>query len=110
LSDLASQERAWDRASPVAASAGSSQARGEDAGFHGADAFEALAVFGDGLGEVDFEGADGREGLADTLAVRFEGRLFSGGEDMDLAGEAVAIGVETRARLPRRGRGAGGMT
>ena len=34
-------------------------AGGEDTGFDGAGALEAPAVFRDGLGDIDFEGADG---------------------------------------------------
>jgi hypothetical protein len=72
-------------------------AGGEDGGFHGADALEAPAVFGNGLGDIDFESADGGEGFADAFAVSVEGGLLSGGEQVDLAGESVFVGVETGA-------------
>jgi hypothetical protein len=81
----------------------------EDAGLHGADALEAPAVLGDGLGEIDFEGADGGEGFADAFAVCVEGGLFSGGENVDLTGESVFVGVETRVLLAFRGCSSGGV-
>jgi hypothetical protein len=58
----------------------------EDAGFHGADAFEPPAVFGNGLGDIDFEGADGGESFADAFAVRVEGGLLGGSKKVDLTG------------------------
>src|SRR5580692_2626790 len=84
---------------------------GEDGGFHGADALEAPAVFGDGLGDIDFEGADGAESFADAFAVSFKGGLLRGGEQVDLAGESVFVGVETGALLAGAlgGGGAGGF-
>src|ERR1700678_1456783 len=70
---------------------------GEDAGFDGADTSEAPAVFGDGLGEIDFESADGCEGRDDAITVSVEGLLFGIGEDEGLAGESVTVGVEPSA-------------
>jgi hypothetical protein len=55
------------------------------------------AIFSDGLGDIDFEGADGGEGFADALAVRVEGDLLSGSEKVDLTGEAMFVGIETSA-------------
>jgi hypothetical protein len=73
------------------------QASGEDTGFDGAGTLEAPAVFSNGLGDIDFEGADGGEGFADAFAVRVEGGLLSGSEKVDLTGEAVFVGIETSA-------------
>ena len=81
-------------------------ASGEDAGFDGADTLEAPAIFGDGLGEIDFKGADGSEGGDDAIAVGVEGFLFGFGEDESLAGESVTVGIETRAM---RGFGVWGL-
>jgi hypothetical protein len=75
----------------------------DDAGFDGADALEAPAAFGDGLGEIDFEGADGSEGFADAFAMSVEGGLLSGGENVALANESVFVGIETSAKLTYRG-------
>jgi hypothetical protein len=58
---------------------------------------EAPVVFADGAGESEFEFADGREGFDDAFAMSFEGLLFVGSEQVNLAGEAVPIGVETGA-------------
>ena len=71
----------------------------EDAGFDGAGAVEAPVVFGDGLGELLLENADGGEGFDDGLAVFLEGVVLFGGEEVDLAGESVFVGVETGALL-----------
>ncbi len=57
----------------------------------------APAAFSDGLSEIDFEGADWGETFADAFAVRVEDGLLFGGEDVDLAGESVFVGVETAA-------------
>jgi len=46
----------------------------------------------------DFEGADGGEVSGDGCAVSVEGFILFGGEDEDLAGEAVTISVEPRAK------------
>jgi len=80
-------------------------AKSEDAGFEGAGAFEAPAVLGDGLGEIELERAHGFEGFADAGAVLVEGLLLVGGEKADLAGEAVTISVETGAMLGFFGSG-----
>jgi hypothetical protein len=82
------------------------------AGFEGAGAVEAPFVFGDGLGEILLENADWGKGLDDGLAVLLEGFVLFGGEEVDLASEAVFVGVETRALLPGVGFGprwAGGL-
>jgi hypothetical protein len=81
----------------------------KDGGLHGADALEAPAVFSDGLGDIDFEGADGGEGFADAFAVSVEGGLLSGGEKVDLTGQAVTISVEASAMLAFRGCRSGGV-
>ena len=84
-------------------------AESEDAGFDGAGAFETPVIFGEGLGEIDLQRADGFEGFADAGAVLVEGLVLVGGEEADLASEAVAIGVEAGTVLAFFGLGAGGM-
>jgi hypothetical protein len=80
---------------------------GEDTGFDGAGALKAPAIFRDGLGEIDFEGADGGEGFADAFAVGFEGGSLSGSEKVDLTGEAVFVGIETSALRAGAAAGSG---
>jgi len=80
-------------------------AESEDAGFDGAGAFQAPMVFGDGLGEFDLQRAHGFEGFADAGAVFLEGLVLIGGKEIDLASEAVTIGVETGAILAFFGSG-----
>jgi hypothetical protein len=75
---------------------------GEDGVFEGPGAVEAPLVLGDGLGEVEFEGADGCEGSADGFAVFLEGGLIFRGVDDDLAGEAVAKGSRKSVFCLRR--------
>jgi hypothetical protein len=92
--------RSWAGSSVVGAGIEAEQALlagGEDTGFDGAGALEAPAVFSDGLGDIDFEGADGGEGFADAFAVSVEGGLLSGSEKVDLTGEAMFVGIETSA-------------
>jgi hypothetical protein len=84
-------------------------ASSEDAGFDGAGAFQAPVIFGDGLGQLGFEGADGFEGFADAGAVLVESLVLFGGEKADLAGEAVTISVEAGAMLAFFGFGTGGF-
>jgi hypothetical protein len=74
-------------------------AESEDTGFNGAGAFEAPAVFGDRLGEIELQRAYRCEGFADAGAVLVEGFVLVGGEKADLAGEAVTISVEAGAML-----------
>jgi len=84
----------------------------ENAGFDGAGALEAPAAFGNGLGDIDFERADGGEGFADGFAVTVEGGLLSGSEKVDLTGEAMFVGIETsalRAGIASGAAGAGGF-
>jgi hypothetical protein len=59
------------------------------------------------LGEIDFEGADGGEGLADAFAVRVEDSPLSGSEKVDLTGEAVFVGIETSALRAGAAAGSG---
>jgi hypothetical protein len=59
------------------------------------------------LGEILLENAHGREGFDEGLAVFFEGGMRFGGEKVDLAGEAVFVGVETGALLASLGFGPG---
>ena len=66
-------------------------------------------VFGDGLRQFGFQRADGFERFADTGAVLLEGLVLVGGEEMDLAGEAVTIGVEAGAMFAWFGFGTGGF-
>ena len=73
---------------------GLADADGVDGAFDGDAAVEGPAVGGDGLDEVGFQAADGGEGLVDAGAVFAVGDLVVGGQDVDLAGEAVAVGVE----------------
>ena len=74
-------------------------AESEDAGLDGASAFQPPMVFSDGLGELDLQPADGIEGIANAGAVLVEGFVLVGCEEIDLAGEAVTIGVEAGAVL-----------
>jgi hypothetical protein len=76
--------------------------------FERAGAIEAPVVLGDGLGEVGFEGAEGGEFFADGVAVFLERGLIFRRVDDDLAGEAVAEGVQQRTFLAFFGTGAGG--
>ncbi len=73
---------------------GEVEAKRKDVGFDGGGALETPAVVDDGLGEVGFEGALGRERLVDAAAVLFVGGLLGGRDHEDLAGEAVPVGVE----------------
>jgi membrane protein len=73
---------------------GLADADGVDGAFDGDAAVEGPAVGGDGLDEVGFQAADGGQGLVDAGAVFAVGDLVVGGQDVDLAGEAVAVGVE----------------
>ena len=50
-----------------------------------------------------------RQGFADAGAVLVEGLVLFGGEETDLAREAVTIGVETSAMLAFFGFGTGGV-
>ena len=84
-------------------------AEGEDVIFDGAGAVETPFVFGDGLGDLEFEGTFGLVGFADGGAEGFEGVAVLIGEDGDLAGEAVTPGVEGGADFALRGFGAGGL-
>jgi hypothetical protein len=63
-------------------------------------------VFSDGLGEFELQRAYGFEGFADAGAVLVEGFALVGGEQADLSGEAVTIGVEAGAMLAFFGFGA----
>src|ERR1700678_2351948 len=73
------------------------EADGEGAGFDSTNTLQAPVVFGDGLGEGGFEVANGSEGFDDAFAMDGEGFLFAVGEELDLAGEAVSIGIEPGA-------------
>jgi hypothetical protein len=84
------------------------KAEGEHGVFEGSGAIEAPLVLRDGLGEIDFEGADWGEGFADSIAVFSEGGLVFRGMDHDLAGEAVAEGVQRRTFFAFFGTRAGG--
>ena len=55
-------------------------AESEDAGLDGAGALEPSMVFGDGLGEIEFERAYWCEGIADASAVLVEGFVLIGSE------------------------------
>jgi hypothetical protein len=68
-------------------------AESEGVGLDGAGALEAPTTVGDGLGDVALEIADGGEGIEDDLAVFLVGLVFVGREDVDFAGESVAIGI-----------------
>ena len=70
------------------------KAEGENGIFKSAGAVETPVVLGDGLGEVRFEGANGGELFADGVTVFSEGGLVFRSMDDNLAGEAVAEGVE----------------
>ena len=78
---------------------GGTVSEGEDVVFDGAGAVQTPFVFGDGLGDLGFESAFGRVGLADVGGEAGEdGQVFvrHGG---DLTGEAVTPGVERGADL-----------
>ena len=79
----------------------------EDAGFHGFGALETPCVLGGGFGEVALDGSFGFE-EADVFEEEFivGGALFRG-HDGDLAGEAVAEGVEGGAAFAFLGAGTG---
>jgi len=83
-------------------------AGGEDSRFEGAGEFEAPAILSDGLCEIEFQGADGLERLADAGTVELEGLVLGLGEETDLAGEAVTVGIETGAMLAGFGFWTGG--
>jgi hypothetical protein len=70
-------------------------------------AVEAPVVLGDELGEGGFESANGSERPADVVTVLLEGLLVFGSVDDDLAGEAVAEGVQGRASFAFFGARAG---
>ena len=74
-------------------------AESEDAGLESTCAFETPMVFGDGLGELELQRAHGFEGFTDAGAVFVESFMLVGSEKLDLAGEAVTIGVEAGAVL-----------
>ena len=76
----------------------------EDGIFDGDGALQLPAAIGDGLDEGGFEIAGGVEVLLCVAAMFVVGDLVFGGEDVDLAGEAMAIGVEG-ARIARFGFG-----
>ena len=69
-------------------------AEGEDVVFDGAGAAEAPFVFGDGLGDLRFEGAFGVVGEADVAGEFQEGLAVFFGHGGDLTGEAVTPGVQ----------------
>ena len=74
----------------------------------GASALQAPVVVGDGLSGIELEVADGGEGIEDDIAVLLVGVLLVGREDAELAGESVAIGVESATALAFGSLGAGG--
>jgi len=69
------------------------KAEGEDGVFEGPGSVEAPVILRDGLGEGGFQGADGSERLTNGVAVLLKGLLVRSMDD-DLAGEAMAEGVE----------------
>jgi hypothetical protein len=70
-----------------------------------AGAVKAPFVFGDGLGESLLESAGGGESFNDGLAVFLEDVVLFRGEEVDLASEAVFVGVETGTLLAGLGLG-----
>ena len=84
-------------------------AESERAGLDGAGALEAPVVVGDGLSDIALEVTDGGEGFEDDFAVLLIGLLLLRGEDAELAGESVAIRVESATALAFRSGGARGM-
>ena len=74
----------------IAGEAGTEMADGEHVGFDGASAVHAPVVFGDGLGELDFEGAFGREAFDDGGAEFVVGFAIFVGHQVYLAGKAMA--------------------
>ena len=85
------------------------EAEGEEVGFHGSDAVEAPGSVGDGLSEVGFGGALGLVLEVEGLGVLLVGGEVVGGQDDDLAGEAVAEGVHGGTLFAGGGFGAGGF-
>jgi hypothetical protein len=94
-------------------------AEGEDGVFQRAGAVEAPAVLGDGLGEVGFGAPSGSRSSRMASRARFwraqrfrcalvEGLLVFRGVDDDLAGDAVAEGVERGTLFAFGGTGPGG--
>ena len=60
------------------------------------------------LFRVTLEVADGGEGIEDHVAVLLIGLLFFWGEDAELAGESVAIGIKAATALAFRSFGSRG--
>ena len=58
---------------------------------------------------IAFEVTDRDEGFEDHFAVLFVGLLFFWGEDAELAGESMAIGIEAATALAFWGLGTCGM-
>ena len=73
------------------------KAEGEDGIFEGAGAVESPLVLGDGLGEIGLDGAGRSEGFADGVALHLEGCPVFGCVNDDLAGKAVAKGVQRKS-------------
>jgi hypothetical protein len=80
---------------------------GEDGVFQGAGALEAPLIFGDGLGELIFESADGGKGYGDETDVMVEGFLVRGRGGVDLAAKSVAERIFTGAVATGIGDGTG---
>ena len=84
-------------------------AEGDAVVFDGAGAIETPFVFGDGLGDLDFEGSDGAVGVADFAGELIEGAAVFFGHEGDLAGEAVADCVQGGADFALWSYGPGGV-
>ncbi len=67
---------------------------GEEGGFKGGDAVEAPGGGGERVDELFFESAEGLEILEEAAAVGLVGGGVFGGQEVGVAGEAVAAGVE----------------
>src|SRR5579863_5084890 len=82
-------------------------AQGEYVGLGGAGAVETPVVLGDGLGELPLAGSFGLEAIDELAAEAVVRFTVLGGEDGDLAGEAVAQVVHAGACVAVRSSGAG---
>lgn len=81
---------------------------GEDVVLDGGNATHAPMGFGDGVGELVFDGVGGLEAGDDGGAEAVVSFLFFGGHDVEMAGEAVLEGVQGGDGAALLGARAGG--
>jgi hypothetical protein len=70
------------------------QTADDDGAFDGGGTLHTPTVVGDLLDEIDFHASHRGEGLVNALAVVFVRLLIGRRDDEDLAGQAMAIGIE----------------